>query len=370
MLAATHSVLPVIYSLARNLPLSEDDHRMLEGAMQESARTFYQFLRLSDRVVKLFRKAEIPVAVLKGVSVACLYPMPEMRRSSDIDLLLLNAEHLKKAEELLLAAGYRPMEEQFTNHHREWSTPENRILELHTMVVEPMDDAGRNRWIEKRFQLSEDMLFTRKALTVSFPALPEDLLAFHLLLHMLMHFVGSGFGLKLLCDWVVFWNRRVSKEETERFLSDIRECRLERFLSAVTTICVRYFGLKTDGTGTLRETETDYLYEDGVFCKKSPDDVVCELMREILDAEKEKAPDSARMVALRGDGFFDYVREFHHQTVLAFPKLSKTIVLLPGLYLIVLVRFLKNNKTRRGGQSAAAILKDAGRRGRLTKKLL
>ena len=76
------------------------------------------------------------------------------------------------------------------------------------------------------------------------------------------------------------------------------------------------------------------------------------------------------MVALRGDGFFDYVREFHHQTVLAFPKLSKTIVLLPGLYLIVLVRFLKNNKTRRGGQSAAAILKDAGRRGRLTKKLL
>ncbi len=30
--------------------------------------------------------------------------------------------------------------------------------------------------------------------------------AYYLLVHMLQHFLRAGFGIKLLCDWVVFWN--------------------------------------------------------------------------------------------------------------------------------------------------------------------
>ena len=76
------------------------------------------------------------------------------------------------------------------------------------------------------------------------------------------------------------------------------------------------------------------------------------------------------MVALRGNSLFDYVREFHHQTVLSFPKASRLIVTLPVLYIIAFYRFMRNNRTVRGGQSAIGILRKAGQRSSLVKKLL
>lgn len=43
--------------------------------------------------------------------------------------------------------------------------------------------------------------------------------AYYLLLHMLQHFVRAGFGVKLLCDWTVFWKRGLSQDTKEVFYS-------------------------------------------------------------------------------------------------------------------------------------------------------
>lgn len=67
--------------------------------------------------------------------------------------------------------------------------------------------------------------------------------AFYLLLHMLQHFLRAGFGLKLLCDWVVFWEKGYGSGVEEHFCSMAEECRVMGFARLVTAVCVKYLRL-------------------------------------------------------------------------------------------------------------------------------
>ena len=93
-----------------------------------------------------------------------------------------------------------------------------------------------------------------------------------------------------------------------------------------------------------------------------------EFMKEILEAEEFGGSDKNRMVMLEGTGLWAYVKEFHHQMHLNFPRAGKCFLLWPALWLITLVRFLRNNRTIRG-TSAGEILREAHRRSDLIKKL-
>ncbi|MBR1741779.1 MAG: hypothetical protein IJ733_07890, partial [Lachnospiraceae bacterium] len=73
---------------------------------------------------------------------------------------------------------------------------------------------------------------------------------------------------------------------------------------------------------------------------------------------------------LKETGFFGYVHRFHHQTVLSFPKASRFIISLPVLYIVVFLRFIRNNRSVRNGQSIRGVIKNTNQRSRLAKKLL
>ena len=67
------------------------------------------------------------------------------------------------------------------------------------------------------------------------------------------------------------------------------------------------------------------------------------------------------MVVLRDRGLRGYIREFHHQMRLNFPRAGKCFLLFPALWLATLVRFLRNNwKVRE--VSLKQVLKTADRR--------
>jgi hypothetical protein len=74
------------------------------------------------------------------------------------------------------------------------------------------------------------------------------------------------------------------------------------------------------------------------------------------------------MVMLRGRGLTAYVREFHHQTQLNYPKACGIFLCWPVLWLLTLLKFLKNNRTVRH-VSTRDLLKKAGERSELRKKM-
>ena len=123
----------------------------------------------------------------------------------------------------------------------------------------------------------------------------------------------------------------------------------------MTDICVRYLGLSQEKSPVSNENPAEQEVTDA-------------LLRDILDAGEFGYSESERMVGMDGNSLTAYVREFHHQMHINFPKAGRVIFLWPALWIATLIRFLSNNK-KLNRAPVSAIIKKAGERGRLVSRL-
>ena len=170
---------------------------------------------------------------------------------------------------------------------------------------------------------------------------------------MRQHFLRSGFGLKLLCDWVVFWQYPVEEDEKSTYLRLLEESRVKGFSDLVTQTCVKYLGMPKENVQWMN-CMTEYPCE--------------EFINEVIEAEEFGKSEVERMVVLQGTGLMDFFKEFHHQMYLNYPKVGKCFLLWPVLWIMTLLRFLRNNKKVRN-TSTGAIIKEAKRRSGLMKQI-
>ena len=283
--------------------------------------------------------------------MAQLYPVPELRKSGDIDLLV-SRKHLAKAEELMKEAGFVREEEQWTRHHVSYVTKEGISIELHIMLAEEIDFPALNQYMNGKEEEFLAHTIRKEIMGIPLPVLQDAYQGLYLLIHMTQHFMKAGFGLKLLCDWVVFWNGTVAEEEQEKFARLIEESGLGAFSDIVTQCCITYLGLQE---------------EKLLFRKK--EDVKCkEFMEDVFEAEEFGKSSADRMVAMRGNGIGDYIREFHRQMKITYPRASGNVLLWPALWCMTFTGFIYRNYTRRN-VSSLAVLKKAGSRSRMMKEL-
>ncbi|MCQ2496997.1 MAG: nucleotidyltransferase family protein [Lachnospiraceae bacterium] len=377
--AKAHSVLCLLYDLLcdlENVPAYAKIE--CENAARNVCTNNYRFLVMDKQIIEGLQAENIKCCILKGIATSSYYPVPELRKSSDIDILITDREKAPAAVKVMEALGFTIEEEQFTNHHIVMSNSEGITLELHTMLAEPFDDAGINKFVEGLLPRCERHIRTKNVMGVDVPMLDTAFHAYELMLHMLQHFLYAGFGLKLLCDWVVIWNR-FEKDGTERerraddlivrherYIKLAEDTGVKHFSDVITAFCVKYLGLKYENVSWMETGDKKgYLEKPSGGLASS----MKELMNEVLAAGEFGGDDGSRMVALRGSGLTAYVREFHHQTKLNYPKAAKVFLLWPGLWIATLVKFLKNNRTARNNASAKEYMKNAAQRGKLVKKL-
>ena len=118
-LADRHRVLPLLYDvLAPKLPEEDENRKRLEKRSAETVRQSYRLLFLGKYVTGLLREHGIETVLLKGSGTAGLYPVPELRKSGDIDLLVADQKAGEKAYEVLHEHGFRKASEQHAHHHR------------------------------------------------------------------------------------------------------------------------------------------------------------------------------------------------------------------------------------------------------------
>ncbi len=347
-IAGAHSVLPLLYPVCveQEKEYPGDIQEAVEKAAISASKQSYRLLFLSKFLVNQLKEADVPVVILKGVATAQFYPVPEYRKSGDVDLLLTEPDKLDLCCEVLEACGLVRKNEQHALHHISFAAEGGIDVELHTLLAEPFDNRKINQYLENLVGKCSSQVRQTEIMGIILPVLQDGFHAFELLLHMLQHFLRSGFGLKLLCDWVVFWNRECANAECETYLKLVRESGLKGFSDMVTLVCCRYLGLGKDRVAWM-ELGSDY--------------DTAEFMREILEAEEFGRSSADRMVVMRGSGLWDYFREFHHQMRLNFPKAGKCFLCWPVLWMITLVNFVKNNRKVRNVSTKAVFDKAAQR---------
>lgn len=355
--AESHKVMALLHPVLEHAGLQESIWKIVDRKGEQTVRQSYRLLMLSRYIIGLLKENGIDAILLKGCGTAAWYPVPELRKSGDIDLLFKSEDETRKALQILAQQGFVTTEDQPANHHIVCESRDSVSLELHMSLAEPFDSEKTNRFLadcQKEYFAHRRVV---DCMGVAFELTSDGYHAFYLLLHMLQHYVRAGFGVKLLCDWVVFWESPLSEEEKTIFLRLTQESGTFGFAVMMTRVCVKYLGL--------REKQVEFLMQAE---PKDVCDLAEELMAEIFEAEEFGHSSKDRMVVLRGTGLMDYAREFHHQMKLNYPKAGKIMVLYPVLWIMTLCGFLYRNRTLRK-VSGRQILKKAKKRSQLTEQM-
>lgn len=355
--AKQHAVLPLLYEAAdESEELSESCRQRLAKAAAVTVRTNYRLLLLTKYITGLFQKNGIHAVVLKGAATAAFYPVPELRKAGDVDLWIAGRAKLEKAAKLLEEEGFVVCETQTALHHIELSNAEGIVVELHGSLAEPFESKRANRYLEEFQKDFGKHIETDLSWGIPIVRPTDAHHAFYLIVHMLQHFLRAGFGLKFLCDWVVFWNRDVSEHEKNNFLNLVKESGTSGFVAVLTAACVRYLGLCSERVLFMQE------------CGHVSHEEVTVFMEEVFAAGEFGHEEKNRMVAMRGTGLLAYVREFHHQMHLNYPLAGHVFLCWPVLWAATLFRFYHNNHALRGVRGRD-VLKEAGKRSRLIHKM-
>lgn len=356
-LAKGHAVLPLLCDGLLESPAVPAEVQVeARLAGRQCGLQSYRLLFMTKTLVDLLEQGGVSVLVLKGAAVAAYYPVPELRKAGDIDLLIPEKEKFSQACKILSENGLFRQDEPTVDYHISFETDEHIKVELHKALSEPFENRRMNYCLQAFLtNLKHKITWKSTVADVLLPVLPDAEMAFYLLIHMLRHFLRSGFGLKLLADWVVFWNRETDENEKVQFMGYVRESGLRGFCAAVTQACVCYLGLRPENAEFMAVQEL------------SGADVT-EFFREVMEAQEFGLTDKTRMVVLPGTGPGAYFCEFHYQMKIRYPRAGKVFLLWPVLWGMTLFHFVRNNKKLRR-VSSCGIIRKAGMRSRILKKI-
>lgn len=325
----------------------------------KTARTVHKGITLQSldsRITALLEEHGITAVTLKGYAVARFYPVPEFRKTTDIDLFFYSEEDARKAGKILCKNGFEFSKKWHANHHLIMISEKKETVELHSSWADEFMDRRLNKYLKDRQKESIDHCLPIDCGGVMLYVYDTVYQAFYLTVHMLQHFTGGGFGLRNLCDWVVLWENCENEKVRNDFFKIACDSGTAKFAKAVTSVCTEYLGLSRE--------KSPFPYDT-----LSEEDFTDELLRDILDAGEFGCSEPERMVGMDGNSFTAYIKEFHHQMHINFPKSGRVVLLWPFLWSATLIRFLYNNR-KLNRSPISAIMKKAGIRGKLVKRLI
>ena len=354
-MADRHEVLALFSHILEPDKIPNEQQLAVQSKTARTVHKAIQLQVLNARLTALLEKEGIQAVTLKGCTVARFYPVPEFRKTTDIDLFVASHKEAKRAVQILEANGFQACSGWHANHHVVLTSAKQEVVELHTAWADEFKEKHLNQYLQKLYRESEQHCQLVDCQGLKVYAYETAWQGFYLLIHMLQHFVGSGFGLRNLCDWVVLWESCDEAKARREFWKMACESGTAKFAATVTDICVRYLGLGKEKSPVLAEKPVDRELTDA-------------LLRDVLDAGEFGYSESERMVGMEGDSLAAYVKEFHHQMHINFPRTGRIVLFWPVLWFVTLVRFLNNNR-RLHRAPVTAILKKAGKRGRLVSRL-
>lgn len=240
-IAVQHQVLPMLYdALGHTMPDLDDGmcwqliRKSALRIVSEQVQRRAEFARVYS---ELLARGLKPL-VVKGIVAAALYPSPDCRTSSDEDLLI-DASLQEACAQALCDAGMVALEKEgqvWLFVHRE----SGLRIELHSALIpEYMTASARmNGWFA---DASEHAIATEiNGATYYTLSYTDHML--YLVCHAFKHFIHSGFGIRQLCDCMLYALAYVAEIDWEVVWNRLKEIRADLFLANLRAISEREFG--------------------------------------------------------------------------------------------------------------------------------
>ena len=239
-LAESHRVLPMVYQSVHATPAAEDADSATLSHYRRSAmqmvmvqtRKTAEFLPLLDAL----REAGVQPLVVKGITCRQLYPQPDYRLSSDEDVLI-PPEKFETCHEILTQFGLTTPNPETSDYEIPYRGEQSPLyLEIHRSLFPPESQAygDLNRFFADAPSRSE--------IIDGIPTLHPTDHMLYLLCHAFKHFIHSGFGIRQVCDMMLFANRFGSRINWLQLLECCKQIRAEKFAAGLFAIGKEYLG--------------------------------------------------------------------------------------------------------------------------------
>ena len=290
-------VFPLVYPVvSEKIPSSDMKYEMLFlKTIAINERKMYCLRQVTDNL----EKENIPCCVLKGVSVASFYYMPNLRASGDIDMFVY-PEDEKRAMKILENMGMTIIPRKEESQHFEARDKNGGLIEIHvTLYSKMLGDIV----LKNKFSVSEPFVKTVIKDEFSVNSLGiQDNLNF-LTAHLIKHFVKEGCGIRQVTDLLAFINANKDEIDFEKYFSVLKEIKFDTFIKNILGIGIKYFGLQlniyetqfsdeiledieTGGSFGFGEAERDGFYESFL---RTRSDMSSEEFNENLDKKRKQS---------------------------------------------------------------------------------
>ena len=240
-LAESHKVLPLIFHAVYSCPAAAQmdkqlfaltKRRMLTLTLNQVQRTA-EFLSLYQK----FQQENITPLVVKGLICRELYPNPDLRISTDEDLLTTD-DQFAKAIEVLKSCDMKPLKAETIDETADEigfvAAKGLSYIELHRQLFSEKSEAygNLNEYLKNCFE--EKVLVNVQGTSIY--TLEPGTHLFYLICHALKHFLHSGFGLRQVCDIVMFANAYGDRIDWQKLIIQCQEIRADKFAAALFKI--------------------------------------------------------------------------------------------------------------------------------------
>lgn len=242
-LARQHKVLPLVCDAIHTVPQLSGTEFLAQIRKQSrqqvvlQARKSHDFLELYGTL----RAAGVTPLVVKGILCRTLYPQPDHRPSADEDLLVMPGQ-FERCHRILTEQGMHTqvspaqLESDYEIPYRSGTSP--LFIELHRHLFPPESEAygDLNSFFADAFE---------DAVPETVDGVPVATLSptshlFYLIVHALKHFLHSGFGIRQVCDIILYANARGDRVDWLVLMERCRQIRAEYFAAAIFRIGQRY----------------------------------------------------------------------------------------------------------------------------------
>ena len=326
-LAQEHCTVPFVLPCLRSASV----YPSMKHQVKEMMLNYYQIEHFTRTTVSLLRENHIDCYLLKGLSLADCYPVPEYRKLGDLDLYLAEPEMLSQAQTVLESNGYILQDElsHVTYYYTFPKTGRRFILELHYRVVGQYQYSRTNEIVDLVYSPTQLKKSSQMIHGYSYTVLPPTEYVFYMIHHMLKHYLYSGFGIRLLCDFTFYLKRHESEIDFDQIHTWCRESRISHLYEIILESCRIYLGLPDS-----IDPQTHYDTSD---CQ----DFITQILKD-GDMGTDVSQTLVGSSSYQKVNLFTYFREGHVQMKVRFPKASHFPILWPVLWVITFVCFIRN----------------------------
>lgn len=359
--AQKQSVAPMIYQQIFHLPsFAQADagfqnfwkmYTLKEAGNQ--ARCSALFLMLYDR---MWQQGFTPL-VVKGIVCRSLYPNPDLRISGDEDLLIPRKQ-FQQLDEFLLKEGFvrenldEGKEYQEVGYHH---LGNGLYLEIHMDLF--AKESGAYGYLNDLFidAFSSSVVVNLQGTEVH--TLHPQLHFLYLLCHSLKHFLHSGFGVRQVCDMILFAQHHKDEICWSDLIKILKKNHMYEFSMNLLDIGAEYFDISWENLNLSKPTDVTFdslpllndMLDGGIYGKSDADRIHSANIT-LNAAENEKASAASGILAsLFPDK--EYIQTHY-------PYTNKCRILLPIGYLHRIGSYILKRKSvpkNSSGKSSAQI---------------